>query len=435
MAGGHFLIFGADIGGIGGAIVFAEQAGGHAHGARRVGDIDGLTAAIAGIDLYRGMHLGRGGATDQQRNIKALTLHLVRHRHHLVQRRGDQTGQADDIGFMLFGGVQNLLGRRHHPQIDHFIAVALQDHADNVLADVVHIALDRGHDDLARRFLHLALVGIHERQQVSHRLLHHPRGLDHLRQEHLARAEQIAHHIHARHQWAFDHVQRTGGGGARFLRVLHDESVNALHHGVGDALVHRQAAPGGVFHRGRRAVALILLRQFQQPFGGVGTAVEQHVLDALAQGRGNVLIDRELAGIDDAHVHAGLDGVEQEHRMHGLAHLLVAPEGEGEVGNAAGNMGVGVLAADDLGGLDKGLAILVMLFQTRGDGEDVGIEDDVFRREADLLDQYVIGALADFDLALARVGLAHFVKGHHHHGGAEAAHFPGMFQELLPRLP
>ena len=85
---------------------------------------------------------------------------------------------------------------------------------------------------------------------------------------------------------------------------------------------------------------LIFLRQGQQPLGRVGAAVEQHVLDAFAQGRGNVLIDGELAGIDDAHVHARLDGVEQEHRMHRLAHRLVAAEGEGEVGDAAGDMGM-----------------------------------------------------------------------------------------------
>jgi len=31
---------------------------------------------------------------------------------------------------------------------------------------------------------------------------------DHLRQEHLALAEQVADHVHAVHQRAFDHVQR-----------------------------------------------------------------------------------------------------------------------------------------------------------------------------------------------------------------------------------
>ena len=160
--------------------------------------------------------------------------------------------------------------------------------------------------------------------------------------------------------------------------------------------------------------------QGQQPFAGVGAAVEQHILDAFAQRRGNVLIDGELAGIDDAHVHARLDGVEQEHRMHRLAHFFIAAEGEGEVGDAAGDMAMGIFPADHRRGFDEGLAIFVMFFQAGGDGEDVGVEDDVFRRKADLVHQNVIGAFADFGLARAGVGLADFVERHHHHGGAEA---------------
>ena len=42
-----------------------------------------------------------------------------------------------------------------------------------------------------------------------------------------------------------------------------------------------------------------------------------------------------------------------------------------------------------------------------------------------------IGALADLDLALPGVGLADLVERHHHHGGAEAAHFAGVFEEQL----
>ncbi len=47
-------------------------------------------------------------------------------------------------------------------------------------------------------------------------------------------------------------------------------------------------------------------------------------------------------------------------------------------------------------------------------GEDVRVEDDVFGREADLVDQDVVGALADLDLAVVGVGLALLVEGHHH---------------------
>jgi SRSO17 transposase len=46
-----------------------------------------------------------------------------------------------------------------------------------------------------------------------------------------------------------------------------------------------------------------------------------------------------------------------------------------------------------------------MLLDAGRDREDIGVEDDVLGREADLVDQQVIGALADLDLARLRVGL------------------------------
>ena len=49
----------------------------------------------------------------------------------------------------------------------------------------------------------------------------------------------------------------------------------------------------------------------QQPLGRVGAAIEHDVFAGLAQLRADRLVDRELAGVDDAHVHAGLDRVIQ----------------------------------------------------------------------------------------------------------------------------
>ena len=69
-------------------------------------------------------------------------------------------------------------------------------------------------------------------------------------------------------------------------------------------------------------------------------AVEHHVLAGLAQLRIEVVVHRDLAGVDDAHIHAGLDGVIEEHRVHRLAHALVAAEGERQVRDAAGDVDV-----------------------------------------------------------------------------------------------
>jgi hypothetical protein len=72
-----------------------------------------------------------------------------------------------------------------------------------------------------------------------------------------------------------------------------------------------------------------------------------------------------------------------------------------------------------------------VLLNAGRDREDVRIEDDVFRREADLIHQDVVGAFADRGLALERVGLTLLVEGHHDDRGAVAAHDPGVLDELL----
>ena len=116
-------------------------------------------------------------------------------------------------------------------------------------------------------------------------------------------------------------------------------------------------------------------------------AVEDDVLDRLAQLRLDLVIDRQVAGVDDAHVHARGDGVVEEHRVHRPAHRLVAAEAERDVGDAAGDPRVRQQLLDRARRLDEVDGVVVVLLDPGGDGEDVGIEDDVFGRKADLLGQ------------------------------------------------
>ena len=98
-----------------------------------------------------------------------------------------------------------------------------------------------------------------------------------------------------------------------------------------EPLLDRLLAPGEVLLLRFAAFALVALGERQQPFGRVGPAVQDDILAGFAQFAVDLLIDRELAGIDDAHVHAGGDRMIEEDRMHRLAHGLVAAEREGEV--------------------------------------------------------------------------------------------------------
>ena len=318
----------------------------------------------------------------------------------------------------------------HDAQIDHLIAVALQHHADNVLADIVHIALHGRHDDPALALGVRVLFCLDIGEEVRHGLFHHTRGLHHLRQEHLALAEQVADDVHAVHQRPFDHLDRAGGGETGFLGILDDMRVDALDQRMLEPLDHRPAAPFGGFLLGFFVLAAEGLGERDQLFGRVIAAVPDHVLAGFTQYGVDIVIDVELPRIDDAHVHARLDRVVQEHAVHRAAHRLVAAEAERQVGYTARDMDVRAALLDVAAGLDKVDGIAAMLVDAGGDREDIGVEDDVFGWKADA-GQELVGALADLDLAFPDIGLADLVERHDDDGCTIVHADAGVLEELF----
>ncbi len=140
--------------------------------------------------------------------------------------------------------------------------------------------------------------------------------------------------------------------------------------------------------------------QLEQPLGRVRSAVQDDILDQLAQLRLDLVVDRQDAGVHDGHVEAGGDRVVQEDRMDRLAHAVVAAEREGHVRDAARGSCAGELLLQPPDGLDEGDRVVVVLLHPRRDGEDVGVEDDVLGREADHVREQVVGAAQDLDAPL-----------------------------------
>ena len=208
------------------------------------------------MNLDRGVHAAGRCAADEEGNVEALALHLGGDVNHLVERGGDEAGKADRVGLFLSRDGEDLRRRRHHAEIDDLVIVASEHDADDVLADVVHVALDRREHD---RACGLALVAagrlfcFHIRQQDRHRLLHHARGLHDLRQEHFSCAEQVADDVHARHQRALDHVERSLGLKPRLLGVGFDELGVPVDERMGDALLDRPRAPFEILRLGLHA--------------------------------------------------------------------------------------------------------------------------------------------------------------------------------------
>jgi len=90
---------------------------------------------------------------------------------------------------------------------------------------------------------------------------------------------------------------------------------------------------------------------------------------------------------------------------------------------------MGAQFAQFLHRLDEVDAVVIVLLDPGRHREDIGVEDDVLRREA-LGHQQIIGALADFDLALLGIGLPDLVEGHHHHRRAVIHADARVFEEL-----
>ena len=121
---------------------------------------------------------------------------------HDDRRLHEQPGHADDVGAVLLGGLEDRGDRLLDAEVDDRVAVVGQDDVDEVLADVVDVALDGGQDDLALALLALDLL--HVRLEVGDGGLHDLGALQHERQLHLAGAEELADDLHPAEQHVVD---------------------------------------------------------------------------------------------------------------------------------------------------------------------------------------------------------------------------------------
>mmetsp|Transcript_3747 Transcript_3747/g.9780 ORF Transcript_3747/g.9780 Transcript_3747/m.9780 type:complete len:609 (+) Transcript_3747:1365-3191(+) len=393
------------------------------------------------------MHLGRGRAADEKRYPETLLLELLRHVDHFVERRCNETRQADDVRLVLLDRRQNLLRGTHHPKIDDAVVVAAQHHAYNVLADVMDIALDGGNNkgsgvhvrlgcDLAAGLGLLdfqRLLLLHEGNENRHRLLHDAGRLDDLRQKHLARAEQITDNIHAVHQGPLNNLQGPCVLLARLLSIGLHKLVDALHEGVLEPLLHRLGAPLVLLRVVDHPLAVLAHRERvrKQVFRRLRILVKNNILDEFQKLGVDVRVHRYETGVDDSHVDSVLNAVVQKGRVHSLAELRVAAEGKRHVGDTAGDVAARERFPQNLRRLEEVDGVLVVLFDARGDGKNVGVENDVVAVEPDLIHQNPVRAGANPDLVLHRSGLAHLVERHDNHRRAVPLNDPRVPPELI----
>ena len=127
-------------------------------------------------------------------------------------------------------------------------------------------------------------------------------------------------------------------GQTHLLGIFDDMRVDSLDQRMFEPLVHFIAAPFGCRLFRDFVGAAEFFRERDQPVGRIVAAVEYHIFAQLAQFRIDVVINVELAGVDDRHVHARGNGVIEKHAVHCLAHRFVAAEAERQIGQTAGDM-------------------------------------------------------------------------------------------------
>ena len=135
---------------------------------------------VLGLDADGGVGDGSGRAPYEQGYVEFLPVHFAGDGDHLVEGRGNEAAESDDIGVVFAGGVEDVLEGGHDAEVHDLVVVASEHDSDDVLADVVDVALDGGDDDLAvgAGGVGVALLVLDEGDELGDGLLHDAGALD-----------------------------------------------------------------------------------------------------------------------------------------------------------------------------------------------------------------------------------------------------------------
>ena len=329
---------------------------------------------------------------------------------HDQRRLHQQPGHADRVGLDLEGLVDHLGDRDLDAEVVHLVAVVGEDDVDEVLADVVHVALDGGQHDPA--LAGLALDPLHHRLEVGDGHLHGLGGLQHERQLHLAGGEQLADDLHAGQQDVVDDGERRVAVGERDLEVGDQPVAVAVDDALAEALLDRPVGAvlgddlGGL-HVGEdleqlveRVVAGVAARQRALGAASVPDQVQADVALLV----GDAVERQDLGGVHDRRVQPGLDALVQEDAVEHVAGRRL--QAEADVGQAEGGADAGQLGLDAADGLDGGDGVAAQVVVAGGQREGERVEDQVLGLQAVALDRQVVDAVRDAHLPLDVAGLA-----------------------------
>ena len=215
-------------------------------------------------------------------------------------------------------------------EVVHLVAVVGEDDVDEVLADVVDVALHRGQHDAALGGLAVDLV--HHRLEVGDGGLHRLGRLQHERQLHLALAEEVADDLHPLEEDVVDDRRAESGPAARAT----SRSATRPSRSPSMMRVERRCSIGqserSSFSTVDGADALEHRQELLERVVVVGAPVVDDVEADLLLLLGDPGERRDAGGVDDGRVEAGLGRLVEVHRVEDVAGRRV--EAEGDVGEA-----------------------------------------------------------------------------------------------------
>ena len=298
---------------------------------------------------------------------------------------------------MLLDGLDDLFARYLDSQVDDLVAVVGQDDVHQILANVMHVALDSREHDLAPS---RPLLVFHVVLEEGHRRLHDLGALQHFGHDELVLVEKPPHLGHAHHERPVDDVH--GLRPTRILesfgQVLREPFLRALHHRAGQALfegklgTRRGHHPGVLVPEilGELGHRLLTCRHIPQ-------LEKDQRLGQAPLLLGYVRKAGQPLRVDEGGIEAGLGVVVQEDRVQDLAtrhRQAEAHVGDSQHRPRQGELGVDLPHAFD--GCSRGTDVVLVSGATR---EDQGIEPDVLRRKAHLFGQDLVAAPGDLELA------------------------------------
>ena len=207
----------------------ADKSGYLAH--QFFGQIDcgaGISGITIGSDIVR-ESLGDRGTTDHDLGVGQVgrleDAHRFLHGWHCSSEQG---GEADDVGIVFLCGGKVFLGAHIGAEVDDGETGTAPHHGNEVLADVVQIALHGADDDGVFRLD--ARRGEQWLEELQ-RFLHGAGGNEHLGDEYLIAFELFADDRHAGHEALLDNSLRAVAGREEFLGQPH--GVSPLSGGYG----------------------------------------------------------------------------------------------------------------------------------------------------------------------------------------------------------